>query len=121
MTCTSHSAAQTVAPGDCIWVQVDKERAAIVIKKLPARSDDPPQTERWMVVAGTKTVRADPHLEIKPNSRTGLLLRLAHPTYFYAMGVAIIRESAPSRTCGRCLPSELYRLEEVIGERRPET
>lgn len=116
---TFPSAARTVAPGDCIWVQVDKNRPALVVRKLPPRQGDVDQSERWLVVAGTGTQRSEPCLTISPNSRTGRLLTLEKPTYFYRSGVAFIRERVVTSNRGRCLPSELYRVEEIIGGRAP--
>lgn len=117
--CTPRSVTRTLAPGDCVWVQADKYRPAIVVRKMPARDGDPDQSDRWLVVVGTGTQRQEACLAIGPNSHTGRVLGLSKPTYFYRGGVSFPREAAVTSNCGRCLPSELYRVEEIIGDRPP--
>ena len=117
--CTSRSAIR-MSPGDCLWVRVDKDRAAIVIKRMAAKEGDPPETERWMVVVGYGSPPTDGRcVKISHNERTGMILRLSKPTHFYR--VALIR-NVPEIVLsnpGRCLPSTLYALEELIGVRPP--
>ncbi len=70
-------------------------------------------------MAGTGTQRKEACLEVGPNSRTGRLLGLSKPTYFYRGGVAFVRENVVKNSGCKCLPSELFRVEEIIGERSP--
>lgn len=96
------------APGDLgRIVQGGKRRPAVVIKVI---SD-----EDLLAVAGTGTRRDDyRHVVISPRERTGLLLRLEKPTYFYEGSKAIVKVRAFEAFPGLCTPERFIELSALV-------
>lgn len=69
-----------------------------------------------LVPWGTGTLRADRrHVEVRPRTAAGTVLRVDKPTYFYVGNITICSEDRVERLGLRCPPSLVIELQALLG------